>query len=76
MDEVTSEEEMRFLLLETDLDDRDALNNIHDYNLVNLLKNPFAHNIVMQIWTSPYNNSYALTSVSTVHNLMWDYNHV
>ena len=47
MTEVTSEEEMRFLLLETDLDNRDALNIIYDYKLVELLENPFAHNIVL-----------------------------
>lgn len=42
MNEVTTEEEMRFLLLETDLDSRDALNMIYDNNLVELLMNPFA----------------------------------
>lgn len=40
--EVTTEEEMRFLLLEKDLDNRDALNMIYDNNLVMLLANPFA----------------------------------
>lgn len=67
---------MRFLLEEKDLDNRDALNNIYDYNLVELLKNPFAHNIVMQIWTSSYNNSHSLANVSTVHQLFWNFNHV
>ena len=33
---------MRFLLLEKDLDSRDALNMIYDNNLIELLKNPFA----------------------------------
>ena len=75
MEEVNTEEEMRFLLLERDLDNRDALNIIYDYNLVELLQNPFAHNVVMQIWTSSYNNSHPLTSLSTVHTLMWNYNH-
>ena len=43
---VTTEEEMRFLLLEKDLDSRDALNMIYDNNLIELLINPFAQNIV------------------------------
>jgi len=75
MDQVNTEEEMRFLLLSPDLDQRDALNVILDYNIVELLEKPFAHSVVMQIWGSPYNNSSALTSVSTIHTLFWNYNH-
>lgn len=75
MDEVTSEEEMRFLLLEKDLDNRDALNMIYDNDLVELLKNPFAQNIVLQIWASPYNNTSSIASVSSNHNLLFNYNH-
>ena len=37
MNEVTTEEEMRFLLLEKDLDSRDSLNMIYDNNLIELL---------------------------------------
>jgi len=75
MNDVSSEEEMRFLLLEKDLDSRDALNMIYDNDLVELLQNPFAHNIVHQIWASPYNNSHSIMAVSTVHNLLFNYNH-
>jgi hypothetical protein len=46
MNEVQTEDEMRFLLLEKDLDNRDALNMIYDNNLSDLLKHPFAQNIV------------------------------
>ena len=46
MKEVNSEDEMRFLLLEKDLDNRDALNMIYDNNLVDFLKNPFAQSVV------------------------------
>ena len=42
MNEIQSEEEMRFLLLEKDLDGRDALNNIYDHEILDLLENPFA----------------------------------
>ena len=75
MSEVTTEEEMRYLLLEKDLDNRDALNMIYDNNLIELLLNPFAQNIVTQIWGSPFNNSDSLASVSSNHNLLFNYNH-
>mmetsp|Transcript_31446 Transcript_31446/g.39061 ORF Transcript_31446/g.39061 Transcript_31446/m.39061 type:complete len:241 (+) Transcript_31446:849-1571(+) len=75
MNEVTTEEEMRFLLLEKDLDSRDALNMIYDNNLIELLLNPFAQNIVLEIWSSPYNNSHSLAAVSSNHNLLFNYNH-
>ena len=75
MQEVSSEEEMRFLLMEKDLDSRDALNMIYDFDLVELLESPFAHNIVLQIWASPYNNSHSFASISSVHTLLFDYNH-
>ena len=75
MAEVTSEDEMRFLLLEKDLDNKDALNMIYDNDLVELLGNPFAQNIVLQIWASPYNNTSSIAAVSTNHNLLFNYNH-
>ena len=37
---------MRFYLLEKDLDERDALNIIYDYEVIELLENPFTQNIV------------------------------
>lgn len=46
MNDIQSEEEMRFLLLEKDLDERDALNIVYDYDLLDLLEHPFAQNIV------------------------------
>ena len=75
MNEVTAEEEMRFLLLEKDLDARDALNLIYDHELVEMLKHPFAQSIVNQIWTSPYNNCNSIFSASSAHTLLWNYNH-
>ena len=66
---------MRFLLLEKDLDSRDALNMIYDNNLIELLLNPFAQNIVTQIWGSPYNNSESFASVSSNHKLLFNWNH-
>ena len=66
---------MRFLILEKDLDNRDSLNLIYANNLVDLLLNPFAQNIVYQIWTSPYNNSKSIFAASSAHRLLFDYDH-
>ena len=66
---------MRFYLLEKDLDERDALNNIYDYDIMDLLEHPFARNIVQQIWKSQYNNSHSPFTVSTTHTLLFNYNH-
>lgn len=66
---------MRFFLLEKDLDERDALNIIYDCEVIELLRNPFAQNIVQQIWSSQYNNSHSLFTVSSVHRLLFNYNH-
>jgi hypothetical protein len=42
MSDIQTEEEMRFYLLEKDLDERDSLNIIYDFELIDLLENPFA----------------------------------
>ena len=42
MDQVDNEEEMSYLLLETDYDNRDSLNVIYDFEITELLENPYA----------------------------------
>ena len=42
MQTVDNEEEMQYLLLETDFDNRDSLNIIYDYEITELLENPYA----------------------------------
>lgn len=42
MDRVDNEEEMQYLLLEKDIDYRDSLNIIYDFEVVELLENPYA----------------------------------
>jgi len=42
MDRVDNEEEMQYLLLEKDLDNRDSLNIIYDFDVSELLDNPYA----------------------------------
>lgn len=75
MDRVDNEEEMEYLLLEKDIDQRDSLNLIYDHDIAELLENPYAQKIVMNIWESRYNVSNSLFAVSTVHNLLFNYQH-
>jgi hypothetical protein len=42
MNDIQTEEEMRFYLLEKDLDERDSLNIIYDYQIIDLLEHPLA----------------------------------
>jgi len=72
---VQTEEEMRFYLLEKDLDNRDALDIVYSYGITELIDHPFAQNIVHEIWASPYNNSHSLFTVSSTHTLLFNYNH-
>lgn len=75
MDRVDNEEEMHYLLLEHDIDYRDSLNIIYDHEVAELLENPYAQKIVMNIWESKYNVSSSMFAASTVHNLLFNYNH-
>ena len=75
MAEVRSEEEMRFYLMETDLDERDSLMLVFDFDLIELLEHPFSQSIVYNIWTSHYDTSNSMLSVSTAYTLLFDYNH-
>lgn len=42
IDRVDNEDEMAYLLLEKDIDYRDSLNMIYDYEIVELLDNAYA----------------------------------
>jgi hypothetical protein len=75
MDGVQSEEEMRFYLLELDLDERDSLMVIYDFDLIELIEHPFCQSIIYNIWTSPYDTSHSMFTVSTAHTLLFNYNH-
>ena len=66
---------MQYLLLEKDIDSRDSLNVVYDYEVIELLENPYAQKIVNNIWESKYNVSASIFSVSTVHNLLFNYDH-
>lgn len=69
MNLVESEAEMRYLLLEKDLEHRDALDLITRYKVLSLLENKFVDNVVKEIWRSPYSTNDSLFSASTNHKL-------
>lgn len=75
IDRVDNEEEMQYLLLEKDIDYRDSLNMIYDYEIIDLLQNPYSQKIVLNIWESEYNVSSSIFTVSTAHNLLFNFNH-
>ena len=57
MARVESETEMRFLLLEKDMENRDALDIITRYRITAFLESKFADNVVKEIWRSPYSTN-------------------
>ena len=75
MEDVTTMEEMRFLLLSKDLDYRDALTYISEYEILDLLKIPLAAEVANEIWNSRYNIRGTPLVVSSNHNLLFNYNH-
>lgn len=64
---------MRFLLLEKDFENRDALDLITRYNITPFLENKFADNVVKEIWRSPYSTNDSLFSASTNHKLTFEF---
>lgn len=66
---------MSYLLLEKDFDNRDSLDIVYDVQISELLENPYAQKIVSNIWESKYNVSSCIFAASTVHNLLWNFNH-
>lgn len=75
MAQIESEEEMSYLLLEKDFDNRDSLDIVYDVQISELLENPYAQKIVSNIWESKYNVSSCIFAASTVHNLLFNFNH-
>jgi len=72
---VDTEQEMRFLLLEKDIENRDALNIITQYRITPFLDTVLAENVVKEIWRSPYSTSDSLFSASTNHRLIFQFWH-
>lgn len=64
---------MRFLLLEKDIENRDALDIITSYKIFAFLESKFADNVVKEIWRSPYSTNDSLFSASTNHKLTFEF---
>jgi hypothetical protein len=62
---------MRYLLLEKDIEDRDALELITNYQIFNFLKSQYAENVVKEIWRSPYATNDLIFSASTNFYLLF-----
>ncbi len=75
MQKVEHEREMRYLLLEKDIEHRDSLDLICKHQIQELLESPFAENVVKEIWRSPFAANDNIFSASTNHKLTFDYFH-
>ena len=73
MEQVSGEQEMRYLLLEKDFEDRDALDLITRFQIFDFLRSPYAENVVKEIWRSPYATSDSIFSASTNFFLLFEY---
>ena len=73
MRQVSGEQEMRYLLLEKDFEDRDALDLITAFHIFDFLRSPYAENVVKEIWRSPYATSDSIFSASTNFFLLFEY---
>ena len=75
MEQVASYQEMRYLLLEKDIEERDALDLITKYKVYKFLESKFAENVVHEIWRSPYATGNNIFTASTNFFLLFDYYH-
>jgi hypothetical protein len=75
MSKVDTEQEMRFLLLEKDFENRDSLDMISHLKITAFLESKFADNVVKEIWRSPYSTHDSIFSASTNHKLTFNFWH-
>ena len=75
MERVETEAEMKYLLLEKDFENRDALDLITSYSIEEFLESQFAENVVQEMWRSPYATYDSILSASTNHALTFHYWH-
>lgn len=71
MSQVTSESEMKYLLLEKDFEHRDSLDLITKHQIVDFLESTTAENVVRDIWRSQYATQDSIFAASTNHHLTW-----
>ena len=75
MHKVEQEAEMKYLLLEKDFENRDALDLITTYAIEEFLESQFAENVVQEMWRSSYATYDSILAASTNHMLtfhFWD----
>lgn len=75
LEKVNSEAEMRYLLLEKDMEERDSLDLITKYDIYAFLKTQFAENVVNEIWRSPYATSDSIQTASTNFFFLFEWYH-
>ena len=75
MQKVETEAEMKYLLLEKDFENRDALDLITSYYIEEFLESQFAENVVQEMWRSAYATYDSILSASTNHELTFHYWH-
>ena len=73
MMQVSGEQEMRYLLLEKDVDERDSLDLITHYQIFSFLESQFAENVVKEIWRSPYATNDSIFTASTNYYFLFQY---
>ena len=71
--QVSGEQEMRFLLLEKDVEERDSLDLITHYQIFSFLESQFAENVVKEIWRSPYATNDSIFTASTNYYFLFQY---
>ena len=75
MNQVSGEQEMRYLLLEKDIEDRDALELITRLEIISFLRSQFAENVVKEIWRSPYAAGDSIFTASSNFYMLFQYYH-
>jgi hypothetical protein len=75
LDEVSGEQEMRFLLLEKDLLGRDALELIATHDISIFLRSAHADEVVKEIWRSAYGAHDSIWMASTNSYLLFNFYH-
>lgn len=66
---------MKYLLLEKDFENRDALDLITTYEIEEFLESQFAENVVQEMWRSAYATYDSILAASTNHMLTFHYWH-
>lgn len=73
MELVNGEQEMRYLLLDKDIEDRDALDLITRLSIISFLRSQFAENVVKEIWRSPYAAGDSIFTASTNFFMLFEF---